>query len=311
MRRLALWGLGLIQLATGLMLLVDPLTFYNTVPGVAETGPFNHHFLNDVGAALLVAGGGLAAFALNVQARSAAIAGAAFLSLHALVHLADGLAGREAMAHLTLDLPLLGGFALLALWLTLMPVPAHASWRSPMIKWLFRRQLAAFEKRYGYDTTYAREMLDTDWRALLALGLVQPMSNYRGGVPPAARYAAKLAATSVEDCGPCTQLMVSLAEEEGVDPAVLRAIAAGDLVAMGPEAALAYRFAHAVLGHDAAADALREEVIGRFGRAGLIALSFQITAGRVYPTVKFALGHAQSCTRVTIGGVAASVRRAA
>jgi hypothetical protein len=119
MRTLAGWGLGLIQLLTGLVILADPRFFYETVPGVAETGPFNHHFLDDVGCAFLVAGGGLVAFARDRQARPAGIAGAAFLTLHALVHLADGLSGRETTEHLLSDLPILGGFALLGLWLTL------------------------------------------------------------------------------------------------------------------------------------------------------------------------------------------------
>jgi hypothetical protein len=76
---------------------------------VNETGPFNPHFVRDVGAAFLVAGGGLLWYARDVRARPAALAGAGFLALHALIHLWDGLAGRERPVHLVHDLPLLFG----------------------------------------------------------------------------------------------------------------------------------------------------------------------------------------------------------
>jgi hypothetical protein len=110
---------GLGHLALGLWLLLAPMGFYLTVPGVSETGPFNPHFLRDVGCAFLVVGGGFAWFALDVRARAAAVAAASFLALHALVHVADGLAGRESARHLLLDLPLLGGIAAAGIWIAL------------------------------------------------------------------------------------------------------------------------------------------------------------------------------------------------
>jgi hypothetical protein len=82
-----------------------------------------------------------------------------------------------------------------------------------------------------------------------------------------------------EDCGPCTQLAIFMAEREGVDPAVLRAIVTRDFVAMPAEAVLAVRFTEATLRHADEADELREEVVGEFGRRGLIARSFAILAG--------------------------------
>ena len=117
MCKATLWIVGLLQLAVGAMMLFDPRSFYDLVPGVNETGPFNPHFVRDVGSAFLVAGAGLLWFARDVRARPAALAGAAFLALHALVHVWDGLAGRERPEHLAHDLPLLLGIAALALWL--------------------------------------------------------------------------------------------------------------------------------------------------------------------------------------------------
>ena len=117
MRKAMLWIIGLLQLAIGATMLFGPQSFYDLVPGVNETGPFNPHFVRDVGSAFLVAGAGMLWFARDERARPAALAGAAFLALHALVHVWDGLAGRERPTHLAHDLPLLLGVAALALWL--------------------------------------------------------------------------------------------------------------------------------------------------------------------------------------------------
>jgi hypothetical protein len=34
----------------------------------------------------------------------------------------------------------------------------------------------------------------------------------------------------------------------------------------------------------------------------LVSLAFAITASRIYPTVKYALGHGKACMRVVVGG---------
>ena len=117
MRNVLLWILGLTQLAIAGVMLFGPQSFYDLLPGVNETGPFNPHFLRDVGAAFLVAGGGLLWYARDARAWPAALASAGFLAFHALIHLWDGLAGRERPVHLAHDLPLLFGVAALALWL--------------------------------------------------------------------------------------------------------------------------------------------------------------------------------------------------
>ena len=109
--------LGAMQIAVGLVLLAAPLAFYELVPGVTETGPINPHFMRDVGCAFLVAGLAFAWLARDARAWPAALAGALFLTLHGLVHVWDGLAGRETAAHLAHDLPLTLGPALLGLWL--------------------------------------------------------------------------------------------------------------------------------------------------------------------------------------------------
>ncbi len=63
-----------------------------------------------------------------------------------------------------------------------------------------------------------------------------------------------------------------------------------------------WRFTRATLAHDPAADEYREAIVKRWGRRALVSLAFAITASRIYPTVKYALGHGKACMRVVVGG---------
>ncbi len=179
-----------------------------------------------------------------------------------------------------------------------------------MFGWFLHRRIAAFERTWNYDASYLHELIDADPRALVAFGKAAGLGRYRKDVPPAAHFAAGIVAVMAEDCGPCTQLGVDMAERAGVDPAVLRAIVARDFAAMPYEVALAARFAEASLRHAPEADDLREEVVRRFGKRGLVSLAFAMTAARIYPTLKYALGHGRSCTRLTVGGESRPVLRA-
>lgn len=180
-----------------------------------------------------------------------------------------------------------------------------------MLKWLIRRRLAAFEREYDYDVSYGRDILDADLRAALAFNKFNALAQYRRDIPADALTAASLVATMAEDCGPCTQLVVTMGERSGVPAPLIRAVIAGDERQMTDAARLAFRFARAALAHDPAADALREEIEQRWGKRALISLAFAITAGRVYPTVKYALGHGKACQRLTVGGVVTTVLKQA
>jgi hypothetical protein len=180
-----------------------------------------------------------------------------------------------------------------------------------MLSWLIRRQIDAFERRYDYDTTYLRDMLAGDPRPVRLLARLAAFGNYRRGVPPDAWYAAKIATTLKEDCGPCTQLLVTMAERAGVDAAVLRAILASDLQAMPEEVALGFRLATASLAHAKPADELRAEVRRRWGQRGLVSLACAIASARLFPTLKYALGHGEACRRVTVAGAPIPVLRRA
>jgi hypothetical protein len=171
-----------------------------------------------------------------------------------------------------------------------------------MLKWLMNRAIAAFERQWNYDAGYVHEIIDASPRAAWMFSRAAAIGKYRKDVPAAAWAAAAITAVRSEDCGPCTQLGVSMAEQSGIDAKVLRAILTEDAAAMPDDVQLAWRFTRATLDHDPSADQYREEIIKRWGQKALISLAFAMVASRIYPTVKYALGHGKACTRVVVGG---------
>jgi hypothetical protein len=87
--------LALFNVSNGLVMLFAGPTWWASVPGVPDTGPFNPHFVEDVGAAFLVAGLALAARAWRPAYWPAALAGAGFLAAHAVIHLVMIAAGQD------------------------------------------------------------------------------------------------------------------------------------------------------------------------------------------------------------------------
>jgi peptidoglycan/LPS O-acetylase OafA/YrhL len=79
--------LAIPTLFNGLAMLFAGPFWYASVPGVTDTGPFNPHFVQDIGVAFLAAGLALAARAWRPRYWPAAVTGAGFLAAHALIHL--------------------------------------------------------------------------------------------------------------------------------------------------------------------------------------------------------------------------------
>lgn len=171
-----------------------------------------------------------------------------------------------------------------------------------MLKTFIRGQLAKFERDFGYDMSYAREILDADLGAFIKFSQLTPFTKHIRDLPVEALYTAKLAGTMAEDCGPCIQLMVTMAEKENVSAEVLRAVLARAPERLPPDAQLAYRFAQASLAHSPEADPLREEILQRWGKRALVSLAFALVTARIFPTLKYALGHGKTCVRVEVGG---------
>jgi hypothetical protein len=167
---------------------------------------------------------------------------------------------------------------------------------------LANARLDAFEREWNYDVSYMRTIFASGLGAMRVLLGIGRISKYRKGVTPALWFAAELVAARAEDCGPCVQLVVDMAARAGVPAATLRAIVAHDDDALPDDVRLAVRFTEATLAHAHEADALRDEIVARWGNDAVVSLAFAILSGRAYPTLKYALGYAKACVRVNIAG---------
>lgn len=115
-RRFLAGAVGLATTANGALMLADGARWFGSVPGVAETGPFNPHLVADVGIAFLVAGLALLARAWRPALWPAGLAGAGVLVGHAALHagaIATGASQHALFETATVLIP-----ALLALWST-------------------------------------------------------------------------------------------------------------------------------------------------------------------------------------------------
>lgn len=115
--------LGAGALANGTFMLVSPVNWYFAVPGVTTTGPFNQHFIRDIGIIFLFLGAAFLIGAARPQYRIV-LWGAAtlWLACHALFHfweVAVGICGASALVR---DFPAVTLPALLGAALTLWAI---------------------------------------------------------------------------------------------------------------------------------------------------------------------------------------------
>ncbi|WP_332764284.1 hypothetical protein [Phenylobacterium sp.] len=126
MTRILAAALAALLAVNALAMLFASFWWYGAVPGVTATGAYNPHFVRDIGAAYLVTAGGLAWFAWRrVQGWPALAAGAAFLVLHAGIHVFDASCSANPLADVIRDLPGVYLPALLAAWLAVAKRPGH------------------------------------------------------------------------------------------------------------------------------------------------------------------------------------------
>ena len=171
-----------------------------------------------------------------------------------------------------------------------------------MRKFIARRMLRAFNKRYGYDTSYVETILRESPAAFFKFAPVMKAANHREVVPVEASFAAKITGGMAEDCGPCTQLTVDMAVEAGMAKDQIEAVLRRDVRAMTPDVALGFRFADAIVHRTADDETCREAVRARWGEKGVIDLAMGLQVGRLFPMMKLALGYARECRRVSVGG---------
>jgi hypothetical protein len=117
--------MGAAAIANGIYMLADPESWYFAVPGVTTTGPFNQHFIRDIGLIFLLLGGAFLLGAARPDMRVLSWGAAAiWLSGHALFHfweVAVGICGPSALAR---DFPAVTLPALIAIALTFWAIGA-------------------------------------------------------------------------------------------------------------------------------------------------------------------------------------------
>lgn len=115
--------MGFLAEANGVFMLVSPEAWYFAVPGVTDTGPFNQHFIRDIGLIFLFVG---TAYLFGVvEPRYRVISWAAptlWLSGHALFHYWEVAVGICGPSVLIRDFPAVSLPAALGVLLTLWAI---------------------------------------------------------------------------------------------------------------------------------------------------------------------------------------------
>ena len=169
-----------------------------------------------------------------------------------------------------------------------------------MLRSLFHRKLDSEEKKIGESVDYLRHIVDVSPAAFLRFASIMPFANSRKVLPTEAWFVAQTVAAQKEDCGPCLQITLNLARQSGVDAALLQSTLDGKSEELSPEMDDVYRFSKSVVDQSNEADLIRESLRERYGDLGLIELAYAIASSRIPPTVKRALGYAQSCSIVSV-----------
>ena len=152
------------------------------------------------------------------------------------------------------------------------------------------------EDKLGAPLDYLRSIADTSPAAFAKFAAAAPLFGHRRHAPLAVWHLARLAATRVQDCGTCVQIVVNQALAEGVAPATIRAaLDGGDL---SPDERLAFHYGEAVAQRDVGGvvDAVRE----RFGEPVLVELALAVATAQLFPILKRGLGQSVACALVEI-----------
>ena len=283
---------GLFALANGLIMLINPLGWYDLVGTVKATGPANAHFIRDIGLAYLLSAALLAYAAGRLALRwGAGLAGAGWLLAHGLLHLWEVLAGicaadifwQEAPGTLGPPLLALSGIGIMFARQRIAPFPLPG-----------RLFVQAMDRIAPGETEYLHRIAALPSGALEKLQHFMPASSHRHTAPAELFAMARIGATRAEDCGPCTLIAARWALGDGVprdlvQAALDEALPAGDL-------ADALAFGRAVALGQPEALQLSEALAARHGTSVRDELALTIAMVRVYPALKRGLGIARSCS---------------
>ncbi|WP_439635177.1 hypothetical protein [Oceanicaulis sp.] len=304
--RLTVYACALILIATGAAMLINGPLWYELTPGVMMTGPYNPHFVLDIGFAFLASGVVLGIGAW-MGSRPVMLAGLSWPALHAGLH--------------AVCLIIMGPASGAALWTELLGVIApvvlaagalfHVPVLSPGIggRTLLHRMTERFEQQWSYDAGYLHEITELAPETLVRFQSFQGLAAYQGAAPDMLIAGATLGAMLEEDCGPCAQLTVDMLLARGVSPSMVRALIEENWDQVDEAAALGFRFAQALMRRDETVQAWRDIIKRQYGQGAALAVAYAVMVARSYPLLKRALGHDQACLRLQVDGRSQTVRQ--
>jgi hypothetical protein len=118
--------LGILSGANGVYMLVSPQDWYFAVPGVTDTGPFNQHFVRDIGLIFLLMSGAFLVGAARPQSRVLLWSAATiWLCGHALFHFWEVAVGICSPSVLPRDFPAVTLPAIIGVALTFWAISQH------------------------------------------------------------------------------------------------------------------------------------------------------------------------------------------
>lgn len=304
--RLTVYACALILIATGTAMLFNGALWYERTPGVMMTGPYNPHFVLDIGFAFLASGVVLGVGAW-MGARPVMMAALSWPALHAGLHVVSLIImGPSSNAALRTELiGVIVPVLLAAGALFYVPVLSPGLGGRPLLHRMTKR----FEREWSYDASYLHEIIELAPDTLVRFQTFQRLAAYQGEAPALLIAGATLGAMLEEDCGPCAQLTVDMLLARGVSPSVVRALIEGDLDRMDVSAALGYRFARALMRREEAVQSLRRTIARQYGQSATLAVAYAVMVARSYPLLKRALGHDQACLKLQVDGHSQTVRQ--
>jgi hypothetical protein len=160
-----------------------------------------------------------------------------------------------------------------------------------------RAALQGFGKHYDYDVTYLEELMDASPGAFRVFEAAMGMGRFQKVAPQELLMIAKIAAMRVQDCGPCTLLGVKMAREMGFSENIIRGALHGG-TGLNAEQRDIHDYARGVAANEELDPELLPRLQARWGREVVAEIAVNIVSTRLYPTLKRALGHAQSCALI-------------
>jgi len=160
---------------------------------------------------------------------------------------------------------------------------------------LMERMIKKAERDLGESADWMRDIRRSSPAGFRKFLMFMPLSGHGQAATPDLLHAARMVAAQIEDCGPCLNTTIRYARKADVDEGVITDVVQQKWDALSPDIDLVCRYARAVVLNSPDALDLVDTVRHRFGDRVLTELALAIAAVRVFPTVKRALGHAQSC----------------